>query len=33
MEITILNHTDKKDGVHWQFGRIFKSLYSDKSGG
>ena len=21
MEITILNHTDKKDGVHWQFGQ------------
>ena len=21
MEITILNHTDKKDGVRWQFGQ------------
>lgn len=21
MDITILNHTDKKDGVHWQFGQ------------
>lgn len=21
MDITILKHTDKKDGVHWQFGQ------------
>ena len=33
MEITILNHTDKKMEYIGSLGRIFKSLYSDQSVG